>query len=496
MLHAALEVEMEGAFSHSEMLNALQTPSFATAVRYSRHVGNALSAFAAFSMPYRVDGTPIVTPTGLSMIEAENWPTEPQRIFAKHADDCDGSAQQNVSVVRLAVKLNMDPNVDMNHFPNLRAVAHTIGTFYIYGTSVLAANSGHAANVNEAATTVAGHAIMLAVPKPSLAVAMERGAGSKVSGASVVEPSFHAAVTAARFSALFPKSLVAQLPEDEQSAFASHDAMVKSAVANPVSGLQPLAMEGTTFASSTLYTHEREGRAERQAYFLQNKAISEEMAPNITRTFKSLDVGATGTHSFYSAFVELGMSLESPLFTDPALRKLGHATPHLRFAQPSESDVVSEAGASPKQLATGNYVVLPLWTADAHSGGLIDLAHAESMANTMPPRHEPIHLDDAAVADVQRSISVLTDLNTFLHAPNKTIAEGATTASTSHIVSFASLLHSEKAITGFCDLVKTNTNVHGEVYGLDNPVSGMAVAASDLSLQMGRFITIELEIPV
>jgi hypothetical protein len=458
-------------------------------VEHSKHVANALSAFAAFTMPYRVDGTPIITPNGVSMVQAESWPTEPTRVFAATADDCDGSGEQQISVVRYATELNKDPNIDMSRFPNLRAVANSLGAHYVYGTAVLAANAGHAAAANEEAAAVAGHAIMLAVPKTSILAALERGALSTVAGAPVVEPAFAHAVTAARFNALYPRDLVAQMPEEERKCFETHQSMVTSNVSHPVTSLQPLACEGTTFAKSTLYTHDPAVRAELKEFFIRDKEVSESMSPNITRTAKSLDVGINGAHSYYDRFVELGLSLESPLFTDPALRQLGHATPHLRFAKMADTDAISEAGASPKDLATHAYRVVPLWTAATQEATLIDEAHAESMANTMPMRGTEMALSDAAVADLAASLENLRDLNDFLHAPGK---EDVDSHETAHVIAFAALLHNQKAIQSFCDLVKSRKNTSGEIYGLDQPVNGLAVASSDPARQVGRFVTVEL----
>ena len=489
VMAAALEFECQGAHSHQKLLADLATPSFAQAVEHSKHVANALSAFAAFTMPYRVDGTPIITPNGVSMVQAESWPTEPTRVFAATADDCDGSGECQISVVRFATELNKDPNTDMSRFPNLRAVANSLGAHFVYGTAVLAANAGHAAAANEEAATLAGHAIMLAIPKPSILAALERGAASTIAGEPVVEASFAHAVTAARFNALYPRSLVAQMPEEEQKCFQTHQSMVTSNVSHPVTSLQPLACEGTTFAKSTLYTHDPSERAALKEFFIRDKQVSESMSPNITRTAKSLDVGVNGAHTFYSAFVELGLSLDSPLFTDQALRKLGHATPHLRFAKMADTDAISEAGASPKDLATHAYRVVPLWTAATQEAALIDEAHAESMANTMPMRGTAMVLPDEAVKDLSASLESLRDLNDFLHAPGKEEVDAHETA---HVIAFAALLHNQKAIQSFCDLVKSRKNTSGEIYGLDQTVNGLAVASSDPARQVGRFVTVEL----
>lgn len=491
VLSRAIEVEVQGAHRHVQLLDDLRTPSFQSTLLHGKSVATAVSAMCAFLVPYRVDGTPVVAPTGLLMRETESWPVEPLRKIGVSAEDCDGSAGVASAAVKRAVQLNDDPSVDMNRFPNLRAVANSIGAHYVYGIAVLGANAGHAAAANEAATAVAGHAIMLAVPKLSIAQALERGGLSTITGAPVVDPTMRQAVTNARYDALYPPELVARMPEGERPHFESHAASKASLVSNPVTGLQPLAFEGTTYASSVLYTHDAVERANLQEFYLRDKVVSESMSPNVSRTFKALSVGAEGDHAFYKGFVEMGMSLDSPLFTDPVLRKLGYATPHLRFTQVALGGPLVAAGASPKELATHEFAAIPLWTANAEQGALLDEAHAESIANTMPARKVPLELAADTVADLRASLDSLRGLDAFLHAEGKTETRYH---ETSHVMSFAALVHNPKAVQAFVDLVKGNPDTLGEVYGLDEPVTGLAADAS--GEQLGRFVAVELMVPV
>ena len=61
-------------------------------------------------------------------------------------------------------------------------------------------------------------------------------------------------------------------------------------------------------------------------------------------------------------------------------------------------------------------------------------------------------------------------------------------------MSFAALVHNPKAVQAFVDLVKDNPNTLGEVYGLDEPVLGLATDAS--GEELGRFVAVELMVPV
>ena len=161
VMAAALEFECQGAPNHNRLLSDLARRRLRK--RWSTPSRSPTRCGALRRSPCRTESTArqSINPGGVSMVQAESWPTEPVRVFGATADDCDGSAGCQISLVRFATNLNADPNVDMSRFPNLRAVANSLGAHYVYGTAVLAANAGHAAAANEAATTVAGHAIML-----------------------------------------------------------------------------------------------------------------------------------------------------------------------------------------------------------------------------------------------------------------------------------------------------------------------------------------------
>ena len=76
--------------------------------------------------PYRVDGTPVITPDGVNMVQAESYGA----LRRCTADDCDGSAANNVAVINAAVEAE---KAMPGHYPHLRALANSIGTHYVFG---------------------------------------------------------------------------------------------------------------------------------------------------------------------------------------------------------------------------------------------------------------------------------------------------------------------------------------------------------------------------
>ena len=152
--------------------------------------------------------------------------------------------------------------------------------------------------------TKAKRLITTLLPKTTFAVAMQRGAKAKIDGAFVVDPAFEKAVTNARWEALYPQALLDEVPEDERPKLETYDAARQIYTSAVALGPQPLTIEGTTFASSQLYEHDDEKRAERMGAFIEAKQSLEDVSPNILRVFKTLDVCETGEHAFYNSVVE------------------------------------------------------------------------------------------------------------------------------------------------------------------------------------------------
>ena len=484
VLNAAFAQELPG--QHCHMLEALRVPSLRATTRYAKGIATGLSAVAAYAMPYRVDGTPADTPEGLKMFQSESWPCQGNVDFGRLADDCDGQANLANQFIEQAKGLKAS-GADMESYPNLRAVANSLGAHYVSGMAVIAANAGHADAADASKTTIAGHAITTLLPKPTFAVAMQRGARAKIEGQHVVDPHFERAVTNARWEALYPQALLDEIPEDERPMLATHDVARQMYSATVATGPQPLAIEGTTFALSQLYEHDDQRREERMGAFTAAKASLEDVSPNILRVFKTLDVCETGEHAFYNSVVESSFSPKHELFTSGPLRSMGAACCHVRHVQVAPNGTVTGAGASPKQLATGEFALVPLWTAGAADGALLDEAHAESLANTMPMRGAPIR---ANAETFKKNIATLRDIQAFFHAPGKVECD---TVPHQAIVSFASLVGNANALADLATVLKGDPNVRGEIYGLDAPITGMAVG--DDGEELGRYIVLELELP-
>lgn len=484
-------LEQELPEKYSDMLEALKVPSIEAAALYSKHITNALSALASYAMPYRVDGTPACTPDGLKMVQSESWPVNGAiPSFAETGDDCENAAQLASSLIDLSCSVKAS-GVNMDTMPNLRAVANSIGAHYVYGITVVAANAGHADAADATANKVAGHAIILAIPKVSFYYAMERGANAKIKGEFVVDPKFQSAVAGARWLALYPVSLLKEMSKHDHDTLTSKDLSRQLYQQSKAGfGLQSLAIEGTTFASSILYTHTDHERIDRQNHFAAAKESLLPFTPNILRVFKILDVCETGEHAFYNSIIEQSFSVNHELMTSGPLRSMNAACCHVRYVQVSPSGDVIGSGASPKQLEMGEFAVLPLWNADAVSGAILDEAHNEDRSNQLPMRDGPIVVTADGSRIFRENVKKLRDLDRFFHEQGKVEYRGYPHSA---IVSFASLIGNANAINDIAAVLKSVPCMRGEVYGIDDVMTGLAI--DENGEEIGRYITIEMELP-
>ena len=478
------EVEM------TDIRTRLSTPDASAALEFSGVMASAMSAFSAFTMPYRIDGAPTIEPQGLKMIEAESWRAEPVRSMLQ-ADDCDGSACSAISVVTRAAAIASDPTLAAEH-PHMTALGNSLGAHYVFGTCVLAANAGHADAANEHEQKIAGHAIALAIPKVAFLAALDRGARGNLEGVPVVDPEKRDEASAARFDALYPQDLLLRmnLAEDDAVAFASTESLLASAYGNVANGFQPLSMEGTTLASSCMYTHDLATRKLRSESYARDKIVATALAPNVTRTHKTLDAGEEGSHAFYNSMVEISLSMRHPLFTSKALRSLDLASPHYRFARPREDLPIEVAGASPEDLALGNWSVVPLWRSGAAEAAVIDVAHAEAASNVMPMRGKPLALQPPQMEGLDTSVALLQALEAVLSKRvNVPDLHGSR-----HLFSAAALIGNPEAVKAFAKTVVANEGITGEVRGLDEIVPGVATDGD--GVDVGRFVVVELRVPI
>jgi len=482
LLKAGVAMQIDSPEERRALLDDLATPSYAATIKHAQTLGTALSYMQGHQKPYRVDGTPVLTPSGAKMELAESWRFEAAK---RRADDCDGSAADVEAVIQACMEAEAE---SLDELPYMRAVANSIGAHYIHGVSVLGANAGHADAADAKATTLTGHAVCIGVPKAAALVALKRGGEHEVDGVAPLAADMRRKVNTARHAALYPKSLVRRMPAKEQAVFESMEAMEAFMEERmpPAVAAQPLFFEGTTPCSARGYTHSATERDDRARIFAADKEIGTSFAPNVLRMAKLLDTSPTGKHAFYSEFVELLVSPTSGLMQDEELRALDSASCQLLFCKPTAGKPTTVAGASPLDLATGDFAIVPLWRTGAKLSAIIDAAHAESVANAIPRRAGPDPLSEEEAARIDQSLAELAKLGEALKTT--TPVEEREGHPMLYMASFDSLLHNPSAMAHFRKVVEERGGSVGEV--TLHPVRG--VAARPDGQEAGVFAQVSL----
>ena len=472
LVAAGVAMQVDDPKERTQLLEELAVPSYAATVKHAQTLGTALSYTQANQMPYRVDGTPILTPTGAEMKVAESWRFEASK---RRADDCDGSAANIEAAIRQAEQAE---SLHPGEFPHLRAIANSLGAHYVHGVSVIGANAGHADAADTKAKSVTGHAVAISVDKARALLALKRGGEHEVDGQAPEPLEKRNKINQARVAAWYPPSLVRRMPAKERAFFESMESIENLVRLVPhATNAQPLFHEGTTPASSRAYTHDARERDERARTFALDKEIGTAFAPNVLRMAKLLDSApkeADVGHAFYSEFVELLVSPTSSLMQDKELRELESATCHLLFCKPTAGKPTTVAGASPRDIATGDFAMVPLWRVGPKLAAIVDAAHAESVSNAIPRRAKP---DLVSAAEAERLDASLAHLETLRKAiATETPIEEREGHCMLYMASFDSLLRNPAAIEHFGKIIAARDGVVGDV--VVHPIRGVATRAA------------------
>jgi hypothetical protein len=514
------------------------------AALFAPNWASALSSAAGFAIPYRADGRTALLPTGLKDFSAESWLAEACRApFA--ADDCDGSAAFVTSAIMFVNGLfdtqGVDPTGNRAKYPHLYGMYRSF-VHYEPSIAVLGANAAHAGdsgkgsmkdnNNGAAAPQVAGHAMVILIPKLQLLTALYEGskltlpagtdqktnklhpskpvfdaAAVMSTGAGAQEEHFFSAEALAqeRLDAFYPQGATMPLPQRERqellgASWAELYPRLKDG-SSKFATLKPLAIEGTAPADSRLHTPATtaEGRQEAQtrhktAQFELN--VANRLSPSVAAVVKTLDSGGPDhKHAFYSKFVELVLSLKSPAFTKSSVQRAGQATAHIVLANVDTSDeqTVSDAGVTPENLHGGKFVAIPLWQLGAENAAILASASDEVRANTLARRRLPVTLHPHQSEMFAESCAHLDEIEELLkaNAPVEN-AEHATV-----VISYSALVHNPQSMLLLKEMIRSIDHISGQVDR--SAIPGLAVHSDDSNNaalhDAGLLVTLDLSIP-
>ena len=437
-------------------MNDARLPGLA-ACRHSEKVCNALSTLVSLLCPYRVDGRTAVLPTGLSMVASESWKAEaPRTLFS--SDDCDGSMAVGLSIVYQAERIARDQDLSQQ-YPCLTAASNAL-VHHMVGVCVLSANAGQAdAAGDQGHEVVAGHAIALAIPKTMALKSMLTGimsTGTYQNGATDSQELMLQKVTKPYATSLYHADDLKRMDPKEAELLSNPEGVLNL---SGTDGLVALAIEGTSpVASAKLYEPDATVRLQQIELARDEKMFESQMGPAITRNLTRLHVPIDHSgpdHQFYKHVVEFAVPLRRyGTFQNEDMRTMELATAQWVFAQPHD---VQSAGVSPKELATGNFSMLPLWKLSTDDCTAMDTASNDVMKNTLPMRSGPTKLTETEYSIYKTNVESLKKLSEHKSSLFDGMKEHKIV--NRHVISFAALVKNDTAVKLFSDTAMQNKSL-------------------------------------
>jgi len=413
------------------------------AAKHAPSVAAATSLLVNWLCAYRFDGKTVVSIHGVLHLEAENWQYACPRSPVE-GGDCDNSATKAKAMLQTIADA---PGDVINKYIYLKSIKNVIVPYFTVALGIVGATSSEASNLpeqNMAQAPVAGHAVTFMIPTLQLLHAREKGMLNTKHGVVDVPAAMDAS-----FKALFPSEITDTLPIDQKDMLASWEVASHSYRDYTFTkDLHPLASEGTSWTSPTMYMEPGPGRAEVEAMVVADNAAFKLLGPNIGVGLKILHVGGQDSenpHRFISpGIVELTLGSKSALWTDPTLRKLGAACSQLVLSPSPKT-----AGVTPRGAWEGNYDAIPLFSADEHQASILDFASAKSRMDVLPPRAGVYRLSEFDTQSLKRSLDFLTKLCDTLsdRVKDGDIADAHTVT---FILSYSSLIFNPAAVEHTC----------------------------------------------
>jgi hypothetical protein len=350
------------------------------------------------------------------------------------------------------------------------------------------------ADGEEHAGSVAGHAIAIMVPTLGILRSLTKATGKMLGKTEQLIMSEDGAgpVEEARFAACFDADVVATLTPGDKALLQRGWIAARDDTDNVTTGLRVLGIEGTTPAESTLYQPDPTLRASAEKDAKNDDTAFAKVAPNVFRSVKKMHVGggeAGSTHRFYRDIVEVTFARDFPLYKDEGVRRLSAAATQYVFARETSGSAIRVAGATPKDLHEGAYILVPLIQLNVEVAGELDAASEEAQKDVVPPRPRgPMRLTPFQSAACLQSEQALQELHGKLSPvlPNNCNAHPVT-----YQVAYSTLVHNPSAVKHFCNVL-ASVAVAGsvDVFNLDD------FAETSDQKPAGKFVTVHACVPV
>ena len=372
---------------------------------------STMSTVVSMHMSYRVDGAVSIAPTGAQFVPAEKWSRAAQQWPGVEGDDCDRTATM---LYNMAVRVQSLSAETRTKYKALGALAAVLD-HYDASLVVLGARSSEASAEHGRKETVAGHAITLLQPKDDVVRAVLEGAARK--GNPIADAAGGvSAYTERLWRTFYPPELLATFQPDLAAQLG------KPFSEQVPSSLPVAALEGTTPSSALLYEKDANTRKEMYDEAHSVKDGAHILGENAFRMLRVLAASGKNpdSHGFYHDLVESTRSDQHPLWIDTELRAMAGSA-HQWTLVSNARDGMSTAGATPKEMATRSYQMIPVAMSNASRAEDLDVLSAAAARDVFPPSLRPLRLGAEASAIYKSNIDAIKKF-----ADTKIAARGST----------------------------------------------------------------------
>jgi hypothetical protein len=490
LLKAAVSTDL-GDAEQIEMF--CKSPRGCKAGMYAGTVVTAISLISSSLVPYRSDGAIMTMPGNQAVFkQGEAW-TGHSTNSPIRQDDCEGSAATGMEVTRAIDEYA--EGADSTKYPFVVASAKAL-VHYTPAIAILTANAGHADKVGNKVSDPAGHATLVFPKTIDLLRGLHSASTSTIltgtdvsSNVSSVgnDPAKAAVLANTRLKSLYTPRVLAKLPKEEAALIGEGwEAVSKSTMFESLPNF--LVSEGTSPTASRIYTPDPTERYARAKDLEASNRVMKRFSPSVARPYRWLDSSMTGEHIFYRRFAELLLHPNTGLYNDEYLRSSRDATPHIVLTQPPANGVVSEAGATPQQLATGAYSAIPLFTIGDKDGTIFDEAMQENKLNTMRPPTGVYQANDLQTSNLSTSLRNIK--NASQRIPRQSTRSDLTDAT--WLLSFSALAGNPSGVNVFLNDI---LSVEGVVGDIDiHHIRGLA-RNEKTGEDIGAFVALSLMVP-
>ena len=431
MVTVALENDMvRGA----EMLEACAMPGDAT-IQWRYVAARAIHHMIRMCTDYHVDGSASQGADGAMHFHvAESWLPFPPKNVLKSSNDCDGGG---LFAMRIGYQGGLSPfgdsrydengqfnSYDPDYDPSVHVWTTAIRNALAYSDtlvfSIVGASSGEGTKVkhengqaDSEERNAAGHAVPLLLPSAMLIEALGRGDTAMDSASSD-------AMRAARFDVLYPTGKLRSIPESYRTHFES---TTHRREYERKHSIRPLALDSTVSSEMRLHFDPVDQKRYKRLA-LQEVAAATKLGPVMASRMVDLtSIGPKGRHAFYLEWVEGTIPCA---FGDSKLLRSSNQGSYQFVFVPLESNgnpIEGTAGVTPKDIAAGNFAMVPLQRFNSAQGASFDRVRAETKLHTMPARRFDAianEIDSSERENMAKCIECMLDLNSTLKARGKT----------------------------------------------------------------------------